>query len=163
MCWQEQSGLIGLRGTPEFCKVWLVGVSFVAILLWRVKVNPGFNVSASLIGIFLTLICSHAHAGVLSGQDLLEICEPAHVDPVYRLKISQCSGYIIGVSDTFDCKNMTLGFNWDSEKYRSQPDLIRSVIEWLHFHPNVLHYQASGLVASALAKKYPCSNDIAHE
>ena len=123
----------------------------------------GFRVSTSLLYTVLTLACSSAHAGVLSGNDLLEICEPARVDPVYRLKISECTGYIIGVSDTFDCNNAALGFNWDSAKYRSQPDLIRSVVEWLHFHPNVLHYQASGLVASALSKQYPCSNDVARQ
>lgn len=97
-----------------------------------------------------------AEAGVMSGHDLIGICEPAREDPVYRLKLSECTGYIIGVADTFDCTNKTLGFNWDSTKYDNQRKLVGSVLDWLHMHPNVLHYQASGLVASALSGNYPC-------
>jgi hypothetical protein len=103
----------------------------------------------------------HARAGVLSGQDLLDLCEPARIDPVYRLKVSECTGYIIGVADSFDCKNKMLGFTWDSTMYAEQRKTIEAVLEWLHFHPNVLHYQASGLVASALSGKYPCPDSMA--
>lgn len=104
-----------------------------------------------------------AEAGVLSGEDLIGICEPAKADPVYRLKLAQCTGYIVGVSDTFDCANKALGFNWDSTQYRDQRKLVDGVLEWLHLHPNVLHYQASGLVASALAGKFPCPSNLASQ
>lgn len=104
-----------------------------------------------------------AHAGVMSGHDLIGICEPAKGDPVYRLKVSECTGYIIGVSDTFDCTNKTLGFNWDSKQYKDQRRLIEGVVEWLHLHPHVLHYQASGLVASALAGTFPCPSNLASQ
>lgn len=109
----------------------------------------------------LLLAGATSQAGVMSGEDLLGICEPPRADPTYRLKISECTGYIIGVSDTFDCTNKTLGFNWNSEKYDDQQKLVAAVVDWFHFHPNVLHYQASGLVASALAKTYPCSGSLA--
>lgn len=102
-----------------------------------------------------------AEAGIMSGEDLIGICEPARADPVYRLKLSQCAGYIVGVADTFDCTNKTLGFTWDSTKYNNQWKLISGVVEWLHLHPNVLHYQASGLVASALSGNYPCPSSLA--
>lgn len=102
-----------------------------------------------------------AQAGIMSGEDLIGICEPAKVDPVYRLKLAECAGYIVGVADTFDCTNKTLGFTWDSTKYNNQRKLISGVLEWLHLHPNVLHYQASGLVASALSGKYPCPASLA--
>lgn len=104
-----------------------------------------------------------ARAGILTGQDLLEICEPARIDPTYRLRLSECTGYIIGVADSFDCSNKVLGFNWDSKQYANQKETVAAVVDWLHFHPNVLHYQASGLVASALAKSYPCSSSIASQ
>lgn len=102
-----------------------------------------------------------AQAGVMSGEDLVGICEPARADPVYRLKVAECTGYIIGVSDTFDCTNKTLGFTWNSPQYKDQRKLVAGVMEWMHLHPNVLHYQASGLVASALAGKFPCPSNLA--
>lgn len=109
----------------------------------------------------LPLSCSVSQAGVMTGTDLLDICEPQPIDPAYRMKISECTGYIIGVSDTFDCKNKALGFNWDSARFNNQQKLVATVIEWMHFHPNYLHYQASGLVASALAGTYPCPSSVA--
>lgn len=117
------------------------------------------RLAAALLGLLFS--AAAGQAGVMSGQDLLEICEPAPIDPVYRLKVSECTGYIIGVSDTFDCRNKTLGFNWNSAAYRDQRKLVAAVVDWFHFHPNVLHYQASGLVASALAKEYPCPGSVA--
>ena len=108
-----------------------------------------------------TLQLVPAQAGIMSGEDLISICEPAKADPVHRLKLAQCAGYIVGVADTFDCTNKTLGFTWDATKYNNQRKLISGVLEWLHLHPNVLHYQASGLVASALSGNYPCPASLA--
>lgn len=59
----------------------------------------------------------HAHAGVLTGEDLVAICEPARSDPVYRLTRSECVGYIVVVSDTSDCNNKAFGYNWDSTMF----------------------------------------------
>ena len=107
------------------------------------------------------LLVGPVNAGIISGEDLLGICEPAKADPVYRLKLSECTGYIVGVADTFDCKNKTLGFTWDSSKYNNQQKLVAGVRAWMHLHPNVLNYQASGLVASALSGSYPCPESLA--
>lgn len=109
----------------------------------------------------LSLSGAMAQAGAISGEDLIGICEPARADPVYRLKLAECAGYIVGVADTFDCKNKTLGFTWNSSQYSNQHKLIADVVDWLHLHPNVLHYQASGLVASALSDGYPCPESLA--
>ena len=100
-------------------------------------------------------------AGVMTGRELLEICAPPTSDPVYRLKVSECTGYIVGVSDTFDCVNTTLGFNWNNVEFSSQERLVTTVVDWFRLHPDILFYQASGLVASALAKKYPCPGSVA--
>lgn len=104
-----------------------------------------------------------AQAGIMSGEDLIGICEPARADPVYRLKLAECTGYIVGVADTFDCSNKTLGYTWDSTRFRNQRKLVDGVVGWLHMHPNVLHYQASGLVASALSGSYPCPANVASQ
>lgn len=129
------------------------------------------NLFGQVLPVFLSLSLASAlvlwslavpsSAGVLSGEDLIGICEPAKADPTYRLRLSQCTGYIIGVSDTFDCKNKTLGFTWNASSYSGQEELVTTVLDWLHFHPNVWNYQASGLVAAALSGKYPCPNAVA--
>jgi len=102
-----------------------------------------------------------AGAGVMTGYELVAICEPARIDPVYRVKISECTGYIVGVADSFDCTNKLLGFTWNAPKFSGQEKLIGTVLEWLHLHPSVLHYQASGLVASALSGNHPCPSSVA--
>lgn len=116
-----------------------------------------------MVAVVLSLQSAEAFAGVMSGQDLIELCEPARADPVHRLKLSECTGYIIGVADTFDCSNKALGFNWDSTKYNDQRKLVSEVLDWLHMHPHVLNYQASGLVASAISGNYPCPSEIADQ
>ena len=98
-----------------------------------------------------------AHAGFVSGMDLLQSCVPARADPVYRLKVAECRGYVLGVADTFDCTNGLMGFNWQSNNMRAnQRELVDLVIGWLRNHPDTLHYEADGLVAAALSEKFPC-------
>lgn len=126
----------------------------MSVIMWRLL---------AAVLLLLSLTCSVSQAGVMTGTDLLDICEPQTIDPAYRLKISQCTGYIVGISDTFDCANKTLGFTWNAEKFDDQQKLVAIVVEWFHFHPNVLHYQASGLVASALAAQYPCLDSTAEQ
>jgi hypothetical protein len=62
----------------------------------------------------------------------------------------------VGVADTFDCQNPTLGFNWDSTTNTSQSDLVDVVIKWMGNHPQWMSYQANGLVVAALSEAYPC-------
>lgn len=97
-----------------------------------------------------------AHAGFVSGMDLLATCAPAQADPVYRLKVAECRGYVVGVADTFDCKNQLMGFNWQSNMKASQREIVDMVIGWLRRHPEYLRYEADGLVAAALSEKFPC-------
>lgn len=98
-----------------------------------------------------------AEAGFVSGADLLDICSPSRIDPVYRLKVAQCRGYVIGVADTFDCVNPTIGYTWNSETETSQEALVGVVVKWLQDNPGNLRYQANGLVAAALSTEFPCS------
>lgn len=95
-------------------------------------------------------------AGSVSGMDLIGMCNPAGIDPVYRLKVSQCRGYVVGVADTFDCQNPTRGFDWDSTTNTSQSDLVDFVIKWIGNHPQWMSHQANGLVAAALSEAFPC-------
>ena len=98
-----------------------------------------------------------ARAGYMSGFDLLESCKPKVTNAVYRLKVAECRGYVIGVADTFDCSKDVLGYKWNSRISLSQEELVNAVIRWLNAHPRQLHHQAGGLIAAALAQSFPCS------
>lgn len=97
-----------------------------------------------------------AVAGFVSGSDLLESCAPSRADRGYRLKVAECRGYVIGVADTFDCKNQLLGFSWRNNMEASQQELVDVVIRWISRHPDILFYEADGLVAAALSEQFPC-------
>ena len=99
-----------------------------------------------------------AEAGFVTGSDLLTICSPARIDPVYRLKVAQCRGYVVGVADTFDCRSPRVGFTWNSKVRASQEALVVVVVTWLRKNPMNLRYQADGLVAAALSTEFPCSS-----
>lgn len=98
-----------------------------------------------------------AHAGFVSGMDLLQSCVPARADPVFRQKVAECRGYVVGVADTFDCTNALMGFTWQSSSRQAgQREIVDLVVGWLRSHPEILHYEADGLVAAALSEKFPC-------
>lgn len=99
---------------------------------------------------------SQALSGFVSGRDLLDICSPQRADPVYRLKVAECRGYVIGIADSFDCFRQSSGFSWNGSKSTSQVALVNNVVEWLSAHPENLKLQADGLVAAALAEAHPC-------
>ena len=98
-----------------------------------------------------------ARSGYLSGSDLLASCRPQLIDAVYRLKVAECRGYVVGVADTFDCSRAVIGVRWNSRIVVSQEELVNTVIRWLNAHPRQLHYQADGLIAAALSEAFPCS------
>jgi hypothetical protein len=109
---------------------------------------------AAVVGV---LSASDAVAGFVDGFDLLAMCSPAKVDPVYRLKVAECRGYVVGAADSFDCSRPSSGFAWDSTAPGTQRDLVNTVINWLRVHPDALHYQANSLVVAALSEKHPCT------
>lgn len=97
-----------------------------------------------------------AMAGYVSGWDLLEVCKVTPATPTWRLKTGQCFGYVIGVADTFDCRNQLQGFTWQSRNEASQHELVNLVIAFLRQHPQHLGYEADGLIAAALSETFPC-------
>ena len=101
---------------------------------------------------------TEARAGYMSGFDLLESCKPGVIDAVYRLKVAECRGYVIGVADTFDCGREVLGYRWNSRISLSQEELVNAVLKWLNAHPRQLHHQAGGLIAAALSESFPCGS-----
>lgn len=105
---------------------------------------------------FIGLSGPPAEAGFVSGADLLDICTPQSRDPVYRLKVAECRGYVVAIADATECGQRAVDFSWNSNAAVSQHELVDSVVVWLRSHPGTLHYQANGLVAAALADSFPC-------
>jgi hypothetical protein len=112
----------------------------------------------ALLVAFALLTAVPAQAGFLTGEELLQTCSPSTVDPVYRLKLAECRGYVVAIADTADCSRKNLEFKWNSSTGASQRDLVDTVAEWLRTHPALMHYQADGLVAAALSETFPCQS-----
>lgn len=115
-------------------------------------------IRSRLLASAVLILCSASpgQSGFVSGMDLLSFCAPSRADPVYRLKVAECRGYVIGVADTFDCKTQLLGFTWQSRNEASQRELVDLVVAFLRQHPQHLRYEADGLIAAALSEKFPC-------
>lgn len=115
-------------------------------------------IRSRLLAAAFVVMCSAGDglAGFVSGMDLLAFCAPSRADPVYRLKVAECRGYVIGVADTFDCRTQLLGFTWQSRNGASQRELVDLVITFLRRNPQHLGYEADGLIAAALSEKFPC-------
>lgn len=97
-----------------------------------------------------------AVAGYVTGAELRDTCRPQTVDPVYRLKVAECRGYVLGIADSFDCARPLRQPAWNSQSAVSQEDLVNTVLVWLDRHPQSLAFQADGLVAAALSEAFPC-------
>lgn len=115
-----------------------------------------FIVLAAAVAAAAMLPAGGATAGYLTGWDLLQICKSSPASALYRQQVAQCMGYVIGISDTFDCSEKLHGFNWSSSTPAAQADVVKSAVTWLSTHPNLLSYKSDGLVAAALAETYPC-------
>lgn len=114
---------------------------------------------AGLVAVAMLLALGQAgsaRAGYVTGGELLGSCRPARIDPVYRLKVAECRGYVVGVSDSFDCRRHNQDFSWENRSRVSQEELVNVVIAWLESHPETHFYQADGLVAAALSEAFPC-------
>lgn len=111
--------------------------------------------AAALMALAL-LPAAPANAGYVSGWDLLEICKAHPDDAEHKLKQAECTGYVVGVADTFDCQEKLHGFTWNSTAHVSQSALVEHVITWLNAHPELLSHESDGLVAATLSEAFPC-------
>lgn len=118
----------------------------------RARLRP----SLAMLFASAMLASSPASAGFVSGSQLVDICKADQQGAGNPLMAAECLGFVIGVADTFDCVEKLHGFTWDSKADASQTQLVKTVVTWLDGHPNVLAYEADGLVAAALSEAYPC-------
>lgn len=109
----------------------------------------------------LLLAALHAPAGAATvtsgttGQQLLALCTANMGGTGNALEAAECMGYVVGVSETFNCIQSDHGFTWNSEGV-GQPQLVAVVVSWLQAHPEALEFEAHRVVGAALQAAYPC-------
>ena len=97
-----------------------------------------------------------AAAGIVTGQQLLSLCTANMWGKGHPFEAAECMGYVIGVSDTFNCEQSDHGFTWNSTIGVSQPRMVAVVVLWLQSHPDGLGYEAHRVVGAALQQAFPC-------
>lgn len=122
----------------------------------EVSMSTKLFISSAVLALFL-LPLTPAQAGYVTGSELSSLCRANIGGHGHVVEAAECMGYIVGVADTFDCVEQLHGFNWDSSRHVSQPQLVATVLHWLDAHPQALPYESDGLVGAALAEAYPCS------
>lgn len=105
---------------------------------------------------FAALPMQRLQAATVTGQQLLSLCTANMWGKGKALEAAECLGFVVGVSDTFNCEQSDHGFTWDSERGVSQPRLVATVIQWLQTHPDSLTFEAHRVVGAALQNAYPC-------
>lgn len=95
-------------------------------------------------------------AASLTGQQLLSLCTANMHGKGNVFKAAACMGFVIGVSDTFDCTDAPKSFNHDNSAAISQPRLVAYVVEYLKKYPAAQKREAHTVVGLALASHFPC-------
>jgi hypothetical protein len=113
------------------------------------KVNVRYSLFISLV---FFIISPQAFGKFISGNDLLKQCSQT----ASNLDQAICLGYVTAISDVL-MSNKVNGFQGCTPSGATMGQLQRVIHSWLVARPNVLHYPASGLVASALEDAFPCN------
>jgi hypothetical protein len=91
-----------------------------------------------------------------SGSQLLDRCATVMTEGADKSDQAYCLGYIAAVADTFSCSIPLFDFYWKPSSQMTNGQLVRVVMNWLHDHPENLHFAASSVVANALQDAFPC-------
>lgn len=116
--------------------------------------KPNYFLAAVLA--LTSLSAGNSTAATVSGQQLLSLCTANMQGKGNPLEAAECLGYIIGVSDTFDCSNADQLFNRQNSADVSQMRLAALVISYLENNPAAKTEDAHRAVFTALAAYYPC-------
>jgi len=97
-----------------------------------------------------------AAASEVTGHQLWSLCTANMWGKGNLLEAAECMGYVVGVSDTFNCTQTNHGFTWNSTSPHTQPQLVALVVAWLDSHPAAFSYEAHRVVGAALQEAFPC-------
>ena len=97
-----------------------------------------------------------AAANPVSGRQLLSLCTANMWGKGHPLEAAECMGFVVGVSDTFNCVQSDHGFTWNSANGVSEPMRVAVVVQWLQSHPEGLDFEGHRVVGAALQEAFPC-------
>lgn len=98
-----------------------------------------------------------AHDDHMSASQLYNLCSHHAGGGGNPLEAGECIGYIVGVADTFDCKEGDHGLHWNADKAGgSQIKLVVTVLQYLDAHPEARSQEAHKVVGRALQTAYSC-------
>lgn len=93
----------------------------------------------------------------MPGRQLYNLCTSNMSGKGDPLEAGECLGYIVGISDTFDCVEANHGFHWNSHMADgSHMRLVTAVLQWLDANPTAMDEQAHRAVGAALQQAFPC-------
>lgn len=98
----------------------------------------------------------NAGYGYVTGNYIAEQCATEKSDPIYFPNHAFCTGFILGVADSFTCASPRFGTGWRAQERILAGQLVKVVVAYLGMHPEALHKDAGSLVASALGEAFPC-------
>lgn len=102
------------------------------------------------------LASGSALAASITGGQLYAMCTSNMGGSGNPMLAAECMGYVVGVADTFDCKEKNHGFTWNSAAMVSQPQLVTVVLQWLDAHKSARNTEAHKVIGAALQAAYPC-------
>ncbi len=106
--------------------------------------------------VFATLSTGEATAASVTGEQLLYLCTSNMGGKGNPLTAAECMGFIVGVTDTFDCIDASQLFNRANSAKVSQPRLVEHVVKYLTKHPTAQKREAFEVIGLALAAHFPC-------
>jgi hypothetical protein len=120
---------------------------------------------AALAGCMLLLATSPARAAVITGNELLEVCEDRAPGAGYAL----CLGYVTGIADLAQILTMKVVtmidedgddavpmINWCRPTGVTNAQLVDVVVRDLRAHPEDRHMPALALIMRSLRTSLPC-------
>ncbi|PZF76606.1 hypothetical protein DK847_12460 [Aestuariivirga litoralis] len=112
--------------------------------------------SLAAVLVITALSVGPASAAEVSGRQLLSLCAAGLAGADHPVEAAECTGFIAGVADTFDCVEANHGARWNSKVNLPEAELAGLVIQYIQSHPEALESDAHRLVGAALAAAYPC-------
>ena len=113
-------------------------------------------ISASALCMALISNSLGAGAATMTGSQLYAMCTANMGGTGNPMLAAECMGYVVGVSDTFDCFEKNHGYTWNSSAIFSQPHLVTVVLQWLDAHKTEKDSDAHKVIGAALHDAYPC-------
>jgi hypothetical protein len=116
------------------------------------------NVLVSLAAVLVVAaaVAAPASAAPVSGQQLLSLCTANMWGKGHPFEAAECMGFVVGVSDTFNCAQNDHGFTWNGAEGVSEPRRVAVVVQWLQNHPEALQFEGHRVVGAALQEAFPC-------